>query len=363
MFASPLVKHVLPYRSDTMSWESRAEEFSWINENYLEKKSKHNFQVKCKTCRNHIKYAKVDAFKKHMSDEHQSEVNMECDMQQKYDMWKYFNLTKKGKTRCIVCDRVKRRKTSNGSLKRHISKYHNEEKHQKPYESQDWAWKYINAEKVNNFFGKCKLCDTKMRFPLMLEKLRDHLRKHDVTVDVKRDVEMWKTKINGKLLWLDIFYTIAEEDFRAKCKDCGDSYLYVSNTTIEEHMSKHKDISDYEKYMETTEEREIGWKGMRFIDDNAGEIECMVCHIILANKLCINDHEKLHSKKLLRYHTYWGFKYMRQLGDLAKCSICEENVILLWDASHLRSHTTIQHAKEAEELCRAFRPSPSCTVL
>nr|XP_012223855.1 PREDICTED: uncharacterized protein LOC105673082 [Linepithema humile]XP_012223856.1 PREDICTED: uncharacterized protein LOC105673082 [Linepithema humile] len=361
MFASSLVKHVLPYRSDTMSLELRAREFSWIQVFYVKKESNHNFQVECQICERDIKYASADKFKKHMSVKHQDELKMECDMQHKHDVWKYFYLTRDGKSRCIVCKVVISTGWSTHFLQNHLSTNH-ENKDLKPYKSQSWAWKYIDAEESNNFFGKCNLCDTKMTFPLMLENLRDHLRIHNFEKPIKRNVPMLKDNFKHSF-YMKSFYTTAEEDFRVKCKHCLNQFLYVSIETIEQHMSKHKDISDYENYMKTTEERKIGWKGMRFIDDNAGEIECMICHTILPNKLHINDHEKLHSTKLLRYHTYWGFKYMRQLGDLAKCTICDEIVTLMWDASHLQNHMFEQHAKEVGELCRAVESSPSCTVL
>nr|XP_012223857.1 PREDICTED: uncharacterized protein LOC105673084 [Linepithema humile] len=324
-----------------MSWQLATGDLPWIEEHYIKKESNHNFQVKCISCQNHIKYAKVRMFKKHIRIEHSEEYIMECEMQCNRNVWKYFILTKKGNTRCIVCKIVMLGKQSKESLEYHLSEYHENEEELKPYDTQNWAWKYVDAEEVNNFFGKCTLCNTKMRFPLMSKKLILHLKEDGIKVNDKRNVQLWKDQIDN-LYWLHNFYAIAEKDFQAECKTCGHNYFYVSIKTIKDHMRKHKNIFDYEQYMQKTEKRTLVWKGMRFIDNNARVIECMGCQEILKNKFFINNH-KTHHKPLLSYQIYWGFKYMKQLGDLAKCTICEEDVKLVWHANHLKSHIKNQH--------------------
>nr|XP_012224223.1 PREDICTED: uncharacterized protein LOC105673276 isoform X2 [Linepithema humile] len=351
MFASSSVERVLSYRSNTMSWQLATEDFPWVEENYVKKEFNHNFQVKCKDCKQDIKYANVDAFKKHILNRHQYELNMERKMQRKHGMWKYFNLTKEGKTRCIVCKKAHSGETSNYSLKHHLSKDH-EKEDLKPYESQDLFWKYIDAEEVTNFYGKCTLCDQKMMLELVPTQLLNHLVVHDIKVNTKcskpkQDAQFWKYQ-SKKLRWLDKFYTKAEEDFQAKCKICEKNFIYIYTRTIEKHIQKHKEICDYEEYMKAPEQEQIGWKGMRFIDDNASEIVCMVCHAILPDKSFINNHEIHDMKKLYPRRIYWGLKYMKQLGNLAKCTICEEDVKLKWDAVNLKNHVSEKHDEDCD---------------
>nr|XP_012224222.1 PREDICTED: uncharacterized protein LOC105673276 isoform X1 [Linepithema humile] len=347
MFTSS-VKRVLSYRSDTMSWLSKTLNLSWIEENYVQKESNHNFQVKCKSCESHIKYAKVDAFKEHIFHKHEDELNMEREMQHKHDMWKYFYLTKRGIIRCIVCKKAYCGITfSNYSLEHHLSKDHKNKKDLKPYSLQSLFWKYIDAEEVTNFYGKCTLCDKKMTLQFTSEYLLNHLKIHYIKVPRskrKRYAQSWKYQ-SKKLWWLDKFFTKAEEDFRAKCEICEKNYVYIHTCTIENHVIKHKEIYNYEEYMKTTKQKKIGWKSMRFIDDNAIEIECMVCNEILPDESFINNHE-IHDMEKLYSRTYWGLKYMRQLGDLAKCTICKEDVGFNWHTGNLKDHVSIKHKED-----------------
>nr|XP_012224124.1 PREDICTED: uncharacterized protein LOC105673218 isoform X2 [Linepithema humile] len=321
MFALSSVKRVLSYRSDTMSWLSKTVNLSWIERNYVKKEFNHNFQVKCIACKKDIKYAIVDAFKEHMSVKHQDELQMEYDMQRKHYIWKYFNLTKKGKARCIVCKKEHSGGTSNYSLKHHLLKDHKNKKDLKPYESQGWVWKYIDAEEVTNFFGKCTLCDIKMTLQFTSKYLVRHLKIHDIKVPrsiFKRHAQCWKYH-SKKLWWLDKFYTKAEKDFRAKCEICKMNCIYIFTHTIKDHVIKHKKIYDFEESMKTTEQNIIGWKDESFINNHE-----------------IHDMRKLYPRKIC-----WGLKYVRQLGDLAKCTICGEDIEFDWNMNNLKNHVLI----------------------
>nr|XP_012224125.1 PREDICTED: uncharacterized protein LOC105673219 [Linepithema humile] len=337
-----------------MSWHLTTGDLVWIDINYTKKESaeeKHNFQVKCNRCGEHVKYAKIDKFQKHMREKHKYERKYE--KRKSSDVWKYYNLTTEGKKRCIVCNSQWEGKRSNDFFRRHLQTHKNE--NLEPYKSQGWAWKYIEAEKVTNFYGKCTLCDRKMRLPFTYHLLKQHLTsEHEKFIDSsERNEQVFKSRSTSpELWWFEVFYTKAEEDFRATCMICKQNYSYVEITSFKNHIRKHKDIYVYENYMKTTEERKIGWKCMRFIEDNAREIECMICHEILSNKSFINSHKKHDLVQLYPYQIHWTYKYMKQLGNLTKCTICEKKVKVVWHESSLKDHIVTQHRKKYNKMHR-----------
>nr|XP_012225324.1 PREDICTED: uncharacterized protein LOC105673916 [Linepithema humile] len=341
-----------------MSSKSEARLFSQAIKYY---KIEKDFLMQCKRCEYSTKYVPINDFEKHMRKKHQSirdyEEENKCNAH-----WAYFMLTKENKTKCLVCDKIKRKIPPDNVLKsqildNHARKHPDEEL--KRYEALYWPWKYLTQD--GDFSGECKLCKTKVNFQFdeSYYALLKHHFKNEHNKSIKspaQKVQSWKA-LSERNSWLKECYTKTEEIFQAKCKFClNEKLLYVHSKSFIEHVKEnHKNIHQIEDFMSKQKKGFDSWKYVRCILGYKDEIEveCMLCQKFLQKDSFIEDHLKEHVDNELelyesQYKYYktlklWPLKYLRQDGDSAICTICKKNVNFYCDVSYLKEHMMKVH--------------------
>ncbi|XP_012234188.2 uncharacterized protein [Linepithema humile] len=158
---------------------------------------------------------------------------------------------------------------------------------------------------------------------------------------------MSKVDITKDNVW-DYFKRISEEKFQAKCRKCGDSFIYINDSTFLTHLrsSKHKIyfIDEANKNLEKTKQD---------IYYNSTFIKCDICekHVLQED---FDDHIQSHPVEEVAYYEASRTKeeHMKQIDSFdAKCKLKNCNTFIrLQIASTLLHHLLSKHKNELENM-------------
>nr|XP_012220411.1 PREDICTED: uncharacterized protein LOC105671091 [Linepithema humile] len=364
--------------------------FRWLSICYEEENAK-EFRVKCRegSCGKSFIYAKEpENFVKHMNRQHRDIALRE--LNNTTGEWKFFRTmtTKKNVyyMQCILCKYEAKITASDDDLWKHIFRAHNTNE-LLFYKERHWIWKYLIA--YGDSSAKCIICLTKtVKLSINTTELKDHIEKEHKdkwhvmlayeTLQAGTNRQSWNY-LATKNKWLKKCYE-DPSNFRAKCKLCKRSKLYVKIENFKTHVAKHHVFTDQLErgnVAKTLAGNNLDFSYFRY-SRNKKEIQCIFCYTVFQRRsvTCYNDmftHSKEHSSNISKHDRYiikqhYVLKYIKQTADYATCRICDTyvdfecNMILLkkhWQTAHTENFKRIQEDLKQEAANGQAVPSTS----
>nr|XP_012232829.1 PREDICTED: uncharacterized protein LOC105678235 isoform X4 [Linepithema humile]XP_012232830.1 PREDICTED: uncharacterized protein LOC105678235 isoform X4 [Linepithema humile] len=262
--------------------------------------------------------------------------------------WPYFRYTKqqraeKMQIQCIICGQF----LLNNQMENH-AKTHSPQELSCKFD--DWVFKYAKEEED---FLKCTNCNESMYIIVTINHLKTHMSdKHSEDYDRIRRNEMFWTFQTGKNSWLQKCYRDAG-NFRAECTVCKFKEVCFKMEQFQRHLrnpirKSHYNIFNSEEWKQDQQDHNFSnnWKCLRYTYNTERRqiIECVICHQqnVKIDHCCSQD--------LKSYSQHWVFKYARQNGSYANCTICEENINLDYDWDNLKNHMSSLHLDKWERI-------------
>nr|XP_012232844.1 PREDICTED: uncharacterized protein LOC105678246 [Linepithema humile]XP_012232846.1 PREDICTED: uncharacterized protein LOC105678246 [Linepithema humile] len=332
-----------------MSWEEQTKSHEWITAYFTKEK---NFYARCRnrSCENSYTYAKISIeFKFHVYKTHPNIYKHEETNKNKFE-WKYFILTGENATICILCDIPITEFSQNEIFRTRLFKHIN--KHAKKNQHVDrkrkyWCWKYLNQ--VGDFSAVCKLCPNKNKeFNLSLkhEGMKMHIMSHTQT----KLTEEWKYLIKNNYFLKKCY--AKSVNFQAECRFCRLNFVCVPAIVLKTHIQKHKLTYRIEEIEKIGTKLGKIWSYFRYTkNEEKDEIECMICKETLSNNQ-IENHAKIHNLQELISCKFddWAFKYAREEEDFLKCTICDADMNIIADITHLETHMSDKHSEVYDKI-------------
>nr|XP_012223811.1 PREDICTED: uncharacterized protein LOC105673055 [Linepithema humile] len=378
MFASCSVKRAVSYRLDTMSWKQESDRQLWIAKCF-KKKDCHGFRVQCRTesCREFVKYAKYIKFSEHINETHPRVFNNETKNIDRKD-WKFYRLTERYNTQCILCKTVLIESTNENYLLEHLSleEVYRDDRKRTFYENQFFIWKYL--DQVNDFSAKCSLCKTHIKTCFDIEEMKKHVvNKHNEKwlllmqtggwINKSQDNEQSLMNIINQHDWIMRYFTKSMH-FEAICNFCKIRQQAIRIEEIHYHVKQHETIYNMDKFLTETLSNMDNWRCFRYTK-NEKTTQCIICNLVMPLYQPIqfnlaaedmNTHAQMHCFENFHQHNHFyhyittqhfTLKYVNENEHYdATCTICNENIPFMYNFIELE-----QHIQEHNEDCKRIQ--------